>query len=276
MNTPVGFIISWRLPNVVLLADLRASIVAAGLDPDLAPDLGAPSLVARAASFIAKTTSQQKHKKLARPTGHTERQITREDSDPSGLTYTREAGIGFDDATGKLTSDEPLIASTIDETQQHITDTRTASDVTRIVQRIVTDSGTDLIPVREQGGAYFVPQGSGIIGQIATVVEGIGGELSRFACTIGHGSDASVANVITEYMLKQIGELQQSVEELNETGIRADVKSRRLTRVAELRERVGAYATLVNTQGEKLTQALDIAEATLLAKLGPDREEIAA
>jgi hypothetical protein len=127
--------------------------------------------------------------------------------------------------------------------------------------------------VREQGGAYFVPQGHGLISQIRLVLDAIGGELSTFACTLGHGSDASVANTITDYMLKQIGELQEAVNELNEKGIRSDVKSRRLTRVAELRERVGAYATLVGTQADALTRAIDVAEATLLAKLGPDQEE---
>lgn len=273
MNTPIGFIISWRVPNVITLNALRGGLGNAGLDLDLAPDLRPASLVARSATFIAKTTSGKDMKKLARKVSHTARQITREDADATGLTYAREAGIQFDDATGKLACDEPTIAATLDDTQQHITETRTASDVTRIIQRIVESAGVDLIPVREQGGAYFVPQGAGVIGQVATVLDAIGGDLSSFACTLGHGSDESVANVITDYMLKQIGELQASVNELNEAGIRSDVKSRRLTRVAELRERIGAYASLVTTQGSKLTDALDIAEASLLAKLGPEKDE---
>lgn len=273
MNTPIGFIISWNLPAVISLADLRAGLTQAGLDPDLAPDLRPASLVARSASFVAKTTSGKDHKKLARKLDHTTRQITREDATPGSLTYTREAGIAYDDAAGKLVTDDPFLAQSLDQTAQHITETRTASDVTRIVQRIVEQAGSDLIPVREQGGAYFVPQGSGVIGQVSVVLNSIGGALTQFACTLGHGTTASVANVITDYMLKQIAELQESVEELNEKGIRADVKSRRLTRVAELRERVAAYASLVTTQGSKLTEAIDKAEAALLAKLGPTRDE---
>lgn len=274
MNTPIGFIVSWRVPAVIKLDDLRAGLISAGVDPDLAPDLRPASLVSRSASFIARTTSAKDQKKLARPTGHTSRQITREDKGVTGdLSYAREAGIAYDDATAKLISDDPMLQSTMADTQQHITETRTASDVTRIVQRIVEGAGSDLIPVREQGGAYFIPQGHDIIGKVSIVLNTIGGELSQFACTIGHGSDASVANVITDYMLKQIGELQEAVDELNEGGIRADVKSRRLTRVAELRERVGAYASLVTTQGDRLTAAIDKAEATLLAKMGPSSDE---
>lgn len=273
MNTPIGFIISWNLPAVISLADLRAGLTQAGLDPDLAPDLRPASLVARSASFIAKTTSGKDVKKLARKVAHTTRQITREDATTGALTYTREAGIEYDDATGMLATDDLALSRTLPDTQQHITETRTASDVTRIVQRIVEQAGSDLIPVREQGGAYFVPQGSGVIGQVSVVLNAIGGALTQFACTLGHGTSQSVANTITDYMLKQIAELQESVDELNEKGIRADVKSRRLTRVAELRERVAAYATLVTTQGSKLTEAIDKAEAALLAKLGPSRDD---
>ncbi|MDB4881262.1 MAG: hypothetical protein JWL95_28 [Gemmatimonadetes bacterium] len=276
MNTPVGFIVSWRVPAIVTLADLRAGLCTAGLDPDMAPDLKPASLVSRSASFIARTTSGKDARRLARPVGPASRQITLEQTGANALTYTREAAIGFDGATGKLECDDPTIAATLDDTAAHISETRTASDVTRIVQRIVEEAGTDLIPVREQGGAYFVPQGSGVIEKVATVLEAIGGELSRFACTIGHGSDTSVANTITDYMLKQITELQEAVSELNEAGIRSDVKSRRLSRVAELRERVGAYATLVGTQAEALTRAIDVAEATLLAKLGAAPEAEAA
>lgn len=273
MNTPVGFIVSWRVPPIVDVALLRAGLVAAGLDPDLAPDLRPASLVARTSSFIAKLTSVKDTKKLARPLGHMARQITREEAQPDKLTYSREAAIAYDEQIAGLTCDDPQITAMLPESTKTVHATRTASDVTRIVQRVVESAGADLIPVREQGGAYFIPSGAGIITQVDTLLTAIGGELSTFACTIGHGSDASIANTITDYMLKQITELKESVEELNEAGIRSDVKSRRLSRVAQLRERIGAYASLVTTQGSKLTDALNVAEAVLLAKLGPDRDD---
>ncbi|HTJ62120.1 MAG TPA: hypothetical protein VL333_13095 [Candidatus Saccharimonadales bacterium] len=274
INAPVGFIVSWSVPATVKLNDLRNGIIAAGLDPDLAPDLRPASRVARSASYIAKTTSAKDVKKLARPVAHTTRQITREDHAASGsLTYTREAAIDFDDIANRLTTDDPALRQAVADADQLVIETRTASDVTRILQRVVSGAGSDLIPVRDQGGAYFIPSGQGVIGQMASILDEIGGSLSRFACTIGHGSDESIANTITDYMLKQIGELKEAIDELNEKGIRSDVKSRRLTRVAELRERVGAYATLVGAQAAKLTEAIDTAEATLLAKLGKSMEE---
>lgn len=278
MNTPAGYIVSWKVPDAVDVADVRKALRAAGLDPDLAPDLKPASVVSRASSYLAKARSGTTAKLLSRPTGYAARQITLEEKDAAtdGLKYTREAGIklGADGFTPE--SDDATITALLPETTRHIKATRTASDVTRIVQKIVADAGSDLIPVREEGGAYFIPSGHGIIGSIAAFLDGVGGELSKFACTLGHGSDESIANTIAEYMLKQVSELQEAVDGLNEAGIRSDVKSRRLSRVAELRERLGAYQTLIGVQGKQVENALNVAEALLLAKLGSSDEAAAA
>ncbi len=268
MNTPIGFIVSWHVPAIVKLTDLRLGLLSAGLDAnELAPDLQPRSLVSRSAALIAKNHSTKDVKRLARPVDAKTRQITVEEVVGDKLEYGSEARIKYDDVQKVLISKE--ISNTIlDDTAREIDETRTASDVTRVMQRIVNEAGTDLIPVREQGGAYFIPVGSSVITQMDTVLSAIGGTLTRFACTIGHGSEESVANVITDYMLKQIGELKAAVEELNEAGIRADVKSRRLTRVAELKDRIAAYSTLVGAQAATLTTALNEAEMVLLAKLG--------
>lgn len=272
MNAPVGYIISWKVPGTVQIDTLRVALRNAGMtDPlELAPDLKPAQVVARSAGFIAKLTSQDDAKRLARPVHHTARQITREETVSDALTYTREASLKLNDQTQQIDCDDPGIAAMLPETIKTVHDTRTASDVTRIVQRLVEDAGSDLIPVREQGGAYFVPDGHSVIGRVGIFLKNIGGELSKFACTLGHGSDESIANTITDYLLKQIGELKESVEELNEGGIRSDVKSRRLSRVAELRDRIRAYHTLIQAQESKLEQELTRAEATLLAKLGPE------
>jgi hypothetical protein len=272
MNTPIGFIVSWHTPATIKLADLRAGLATAGLAAlELAPDLQPRSLVSRSAAMIAKSTSSRDVKRLARPIAPKARQITREASSGDTLTYSKEASIFYDDTTSKIASKE-ILNETLEEAAKTVDETRTASDVTRVLQRIVENAGTDLIPVREQGGAYFLPAGSDVIAQMATVLEAIGGTLAQFACTIGHGSDSSVANVITDYMLKQIAELKTAVDELNETGIRSDVKTRRLARVAELRERISAYTTLIGAQEATLTSALNVAETTLLAKLSASED----
>lgn len=276
MNTPVGYIISWRVPATVRVDDLRKALKNAGVtDPfELAPDLKPNQVVARSAGFIAKLTTEKDARKLARPIGHAARQITREEvGGASDLLYTREAGIEFNEQTQSIECDDPTIAAMLPETIKTVHETRTASDVTRIVQKLVEDAGSDLIPVREQGGAYFVPDGHRVIGRVGIFLASVGGALSKFACTLGHGSDESIANTITDYLLNQIEELKESVAELNEKGVRSDVKARRLNRVAELRDRLRAYTSLLGMQQSRLETELNTAEATLLARLGPDREE---
>lgn len=276
-NTPAGFIISWALPDVVPLQKLRDGLKSANLLPDeLAPDLKPAQMVARLAGYIAKHTSVKDIKKLARPIGHTSRQITREEKDAGDLRYTREAQIKLNEITLQIECDDPEITKQLPQLTTMIFETRTASDVTRIIQRIVEEAGSDMIPVRDQGGAYFIPSGHTVMGKLATVLQGVDGELSQFACTLGHGSDESVANTITDYLLKQVKELEDSVAELGEKKVRSDVKSRRLSRVAELRDKMRAYESLIGLQGSKLSSALGKAEEMLLARLGPDEPEPAA
>lgn len=275
VTAPAGFIVSWSVPATVELELLRSSLTAAGFSAaELAPDLKPAQLVARTSGYLAAANSgKEGGRKLSRPVSHTARQITTEEVADDKLTYTREAGITLTPDGRNVTSDNAGIQAQIPEASRTVTETRTASDLTRIVQRVVEESGSDLIPVREQGGAYFIPSGRSIITQVDTLLSGVGGSLSTFACTIGHGSAESIANVITDYLIKQIAELQTSVDELNEKGIRADVKSRRLTRVATLREKIGAYAMLISTHDAKLKSALDTAEASLLAKLGSSDDD---
>lgn len=275
MQTPIGFIISWHVPTNVALQQFRDGVTRAGYDAlDLVPDLKPASLVARTAGLIARKTSTKDAKQLARKIDYTKRQITREERDPNGLTYSAEDHVSFDDATGQVINS---LGSPIAE-QQEITETRRATDVTRVVQAIVESAGSDLIQIREQGGAYFVPAGHQVIDKVRTVIEAVGGRLQQFACTIGHGADAqytgqSVAQVITDYLLKQIEELKEAVAELNEAKIRSDVRRARLSKVADLKERIQSYAVLLGTQESALSKALTQAEDALLAKLGPSKDE---
>jgi hypothetical protein len=276
MPAHVGFIVSWKVPESVDVITLRDGLRAAGLDPDLAPDLKPASVVSRASSYLAKVRSGTAAKFLSRPVGYALRQITLEQHVGDDLTYTREAGIGLAADGQTLQSDEPVISSMLTDTAKTIKSTRTASDITRIVQQVVQSCGSDLIPVREQGGAYFIPAGNDVITKVDMLLTTVGGSLSRFACTLGHGTDESVSLTITDYLVKQIQELQESVEALNEKGIRSDVKNRRISRVAELKEKISVYASLMVTGTEKLNAELERAEALLLAKLGADADEDAA
>ena len=287
--TAAGFIVSWSVPSVVPLADLRRGIEACGLDGKYyAPDLKPASLVSRAGGKVAKASSDRGTRGLSRKIDlPTDRQITLEAVSRDGLSYRKLVRLGYDHGRHVLTADTLAAGGSLKTLQQEITETRKAGDVTRVLQRITEDHGRDLIPIRDGGGAYFIPAAHYLIGYLRTVVEAVGGSTFEFACTIGHHAGkggavatpaspsttdrtgVSVANVITDYMLKQIGELGAAVAELGEDGkhIRSDVRRNRLTRVAELKDRLAAYSTLIEAQGARVQTALEQAESALLAKL---------
>lgn len=278
--SPAGFIISWHVPTTVQLADLRRGVAAIGLDPlDVVPDLNSASLVARTAGLLARGMSGKTTKRLARKVEHSKRQITAEVAgigfNAGELEYHRDFAVQFDDATKTVVTDT---GHDLTATATTIAETRRATDVTRVVQRVIEAAGSDLMQIRDQGGAYFVPAGHAVIEQVRTVLDAVGGNLKQFACTLGHGADAdrtgqSVAVVITDYLLAQIAELQEAVAELNEAKIRSDVRRARLSRVATLKDRIAAYASLVGTHKDALDAALTRAEATLMAKLGPQPDD---
>lgn len=263
----IGHIITWQSPTTVMLAVLRDALVKASLDAKLARDLHDYSKLARTARGMTKHTSGSK--RIARPVeGRRARQLTRERQSANadgGLIYDREAMLAVDDH-GALKCDAPELSAAASAEFALVGDRRTASDVTRLVKRVVESAGSDLMPLRDQGGVYFVPSGHAVVTQLSTLLSAIGGSLRTFACTMGDGSTASVASVVSDYLLGEIKELRASVDELD-SDARADVKSRRLARLGELRTKLSAYATLLATSARRVADELDQADKLIVTKL---------
>jgi hypothetical protein len=260
----VGHIITWQSPVNVTIDALRAALGAAQLDAKLARDLHDYHRLARTARSLARESTGTK--RIARPIdGKRARQLTREQSESDGLRYEREAVLAIGD-TGALTCDAPELAAAATAAYDAAGVKRSASDITRLIKRIVEHAGSDLMPLREQGGVYFVPEGHAIIGKLRTLLQHIGGSLRTFDCTIGHGSDESIASVVSDYLLSEIESLRASVAELD-SDARADVKARRIERLGELRGKMAAYATLLSASAERVQSALSAADIEIVTKL---------
>lgn len=263
----VGHIITWQSPTSVTLGALRDGLAAAGIDTKLARDLSDYSKLARTARGLARGThGADSQKRIARPIdGKRARQLTREQKENDGLRYNREAVLELSDA-GTLRVDAPELVDAAVAEFAAVKERRSASDVTRLVKRIVEHAGTDLMPLREQGGVYFVPSGHVVVDQLAKLLGAIGGSLRKFACTMGDGSEASIAAVVSEYLVSEINALRESVAELD-SDARNDVKTRRMERLGELRAKMAAYADLLSTGASTVQSALDAADKMIVAKL---------
>jgi hypothetical protein len=120
------------------------------------------------------------------------------------------------------------------------------------------------VPVREQGGTYFVPANHDVVARLRLLLEGIGGRLNTFAVTLGHGTDDSIADTLADYLLGQIKELKDSVSDLTPDA-RADVRQRRMQRAGELRQRLDSYKTLLAASAERVSNELERVDAQLVA-----------
>jgi hypothetical protein len=244
-------------------------MVAAAVPAELAGDLQPRHALARAMRDVVKSQPRLARKLPKDEFGRPRVQLTIESLNGQTLEYTREAVVTLLD-TGSVAvtetsgGDAAVLASEVDRLLGEHLAQRMTGDLTRLVQRIVDAAGADLVPVREQGGAYFVPAGHDVVDRLRLLLEGIGGRLQTFAVSIGHGSDASIADTLSDYLLGQIRELKESVAELTpET--RADVRQRRMTRAAELRQRLDAYRSLLSVSADRVSSELERVDTALVA-----------
>lgn len=262
---PIGHIITWRVPTRISLDALRAAMTEAGIPEDLAGDLHPRHALARALRELAHGQPRIVRRLPPDQQDRPRMQLTREYLNSVGLNYEREAVLTLDGTV--VRGDHAAIATEAQRLLEEHIATRLTNDLTRLVQRVVAEAGTDLIPVREQGGAYFVPAGAAVVAQLAVLLDRIGGRISMFAVTIGHGTDESIANTLAEYLIGQITEFRASIEGMGEDA-RSDVRARRIERIASLRQRLGSYRTLLAASADRVAEVLRQAEGDLLARIG--------
>lgn len=262
---PIGHIITWRVPTRVSLDALHSAMTEAGIPEELAGDLHPRHALARALHEIAQGQPRIVRRLPADDQDRPRMQLTREYLSNVGLEYKRECLLTLDGTV--VRGDDAAIAVEAQRLLEEHIGTRLTNDLTRLVQRVVAEAGTDLIPVREQGGAYFVPAGAAVVAQLAILLDKIGGRVSMFAVTIGHGTDQSIADTLAEYLIGQIGEFRKSIEDLGEDS-RSDVRARRIERIGSLKQRLGSYRSLLAASAERVAEVLRQAEGDLLARIG--------
>lgn len=272
-TTPAGHIVAWKVPSSVPVDSLTKAMQAAAIPAELLGDLQPRHALARAMRDMVKSSPRIARRLPKDDLGHPRMQITVESLKGERLEYTREAivtlmdtgTVAVSDTTASATAaDNAALAGEVDRLLGEHLAQRLTNDLTRLVQRVVNQAGADLVPVREQGGAYFVPHGHDVVDRLRTLLEGIGGRLNTFAVTLGHGSEDSIADTLADYLLGQIKELKDSVNDLTpET--RADVRQRRMQRAGELRQRLDAYRSLLSASAERVGNELERVDNALIS-----------
>lgn len=267
MDGQLGQIVTWKVPAMVTLTALRDALTAANLDEELARDLHPRHIFTRAlremkaGRVICRLQCDDAENRVSF-------QLTRQDAGITEVVYDREAQVNMDLHTGTITADNPEIEERARLLFEDHTAKRLTGDLTRLVQQVFDRERADLVPLREQGGVYFVPdQHKDLVEQVRTLLHGIHGRLNSFAIRLGCADTAqSVADSLSEHLAGLIEEFRASC-----AGISPDSRdgaiARREGRIAELRRRLECYRGLLGAYAQSIEAEINKADGELLAKL---------
>lgn len=262
----LGTIVSWKVPPSIAFDALKAAMTTAGIDVTLAAELHPTHALSRALGEMKKARVIRKLPRRDARTLHF--QFTKEFLDALEIRYERETELALDTETGVIACAVVEIRDTARQLLAEHQAKRLTSDLTRLLQRFYSTFAADLIPIREQGGAYFVPaMHKELVDKTRVFLENIGGHLRSFDVRLGSDdTSASVAESMTEYLHQLIGEFRESCDNVDGAS-RKDVKERRRETVGELRRKLELYRGLLSGYADHIDTEIKTAEEDLLRKL---------
>ena len=261
----LGTIVTWRVPTQVPFTTVRTALTEAGLDPDMMKELAPYYALCRALNEMKKG---RVIRKLRKDDNKVFFQLTREHLDPMEATYRRETELSIDTQTGVIGCSKERIRNKARELLEEHQANRTASDITYLLFRIYKTHAADLIAIREQGGAYFVPnEYSELVRQTRVLLDGIGGKLRTFDIRLGSDDTAeSVAESMSEYFEGLVEQFKETCENITaETG--TVVQTRRWDEVAALKMKMELYKGLLSGYADHIGDVIGDAEKELMDKL---------
>ncbi len=271
----LGWIVSWRVPAEIELDKLRSALASSGLDPELAGDMRNEHALRRA---LRDMNESRVIRKLRRDEACVYFQLTHEYLGEHEISYAKEAEVCLTTETGLVTCDDAAIGQQARTLLQEHLNKRMTTDLTRLVQSVFDAEKAALVPIREQGGAYFVPEThSELVDKSRQFLDAIGGKLRSFAVRLGSGdTSASVADSMADYFLDLVKEFRASCEGLH-TETRGDVRGRRIQAISEMKAKLDCYRGLLSGLAGQIGNQLEEAEGEMLVALmrpAPVEEEV--
>lgn len=177
--------------------------------------------------------------------------------------YNREAFVVLNKITGTVTSDNHGLAVTAQAALDDAMEARTTADITRIVQRLFEDH-SDLIPIRDAGGVYFVPQEHSLFAdKVEMFLKALGGRLDRIPVPEGtEAGDRAIQNAVGGAMEKLIEDHMLAVKGF-EVNTRKDTIARAADKIRDTRVRIEAYAHYLGERQKDLLNKIEEANEKL-------------
>ena len=259
----LGCIVSWEVPTTVRLNTLRAALTMAGLDQALAGELAPRHALGRALKHME---GERIIRRLRKTEFGLTFQLNMIVESCGSVQYPHETDVLLTNA-GVIECSDYGILCKARELLNDALDIRITNDLSRLVQRIFDMNRADLIPIRKQGGAYFVPNShAALVDSVRDLLNGIGGKMLSFAVKLGSGETSrSVADSLSEYLLNAIQELRTNVAALDNPSL--GTLDRRANSICELKLKLGNYHGLLLGLAESVQHELDAAQTELLDRV---------
>lgn len=256
--TQLGEIVTWKSPTSVSFAVLRNSLQQSGLDPEMAREL----LPRYAFSRAAKDLDEQRViKKVNEDKSHLWFQFTREyfDKQRTAYDYRFEAILKLNKTTGSVECADQQLAAQAHALVMEQMDKRSSGDITRIVQKLFdreTKYG-DLFPIREQGGAYFVPAHyQYLVDKVETMMGMMGGRVLRYEITASDRNKLSMAETVSHSVDTVIGQCDAAIEAFDPKEATSTEQNNLLRKIVETRGMITAYKDVLSHEVFRLENKL--------------------
>jgi hypothetical protein len=252
----LGEIITWYCPGVTVpYLDLLAALRDCGLDEGVARELAPRHAFSRACKKLAR---ERIIRQVAEDEEYIHFQFTAEHKEGDRYSYDFETLLTLEKARGLITCDLPGLATLAQEELDRCIAGRTGGDVTRVVQRLF-ERKADLFPIREKGGAYFVPnEYASFVDGVQSFLGKLNGRMNRFPVPAGtpHG-DRSVKDAVAGGIAALIEEHRAAIA-LFGSDTREATLERAAERIRLTRHKIAAYAAYLAEERDHLER--DLAE----------------
>jgi hypothetical protein len=252
-----GTIVSWTPGDSVAYSDLLNALDTAGIDRSYAKEMAPRNAFARACKEMSDNRVidlvednngillfQFTHKYLAKNT--------------KSIEFTKECTLSLDKTSGNVSCANLELATLANKLIREHMNKRCSADITRLIQKIFEANKGDLVPIRKQGGCYFVPfTHTDLLDKITILLKEVGGEVLPFLIqkTSDSGTNTSIAKSMADHLLTLINDWKRVAAELKETSS-TETRERRLIEWRDLRTKLRSYDSLLGGFSAKLQQEL--------------------
>jgi len=267
MSDLFGEVVVWDIvSDAVSYTAVLDALDQAGLDPSIATELSPRAAFTRACKHLKANRTIDKLKSKG---GVISFQFTRKAMVGEEFEFEREARVELDCDTGEIKCDEaPELAEKATELLAFAKETRTASDITRLVQKMFA-THADLYPINpKKGVAYFCPSAHrDFTAKVEAFMGQFGGKLWRYPILQGtEEGNRSVRDAVASGLQVMLDELNEAVESWG-----ANTKDATMEKVQAryrlVSTKIDAYATYLLGAQEQLMQRVEESKSRLVDRM---------